>query len=85
MIPAQPSGSGVGQVTAIASGPEGHDPQVWASLATRRIVQVSESAPAPIRDQALAYRDEIQRLLTYYFSEALRCQREGLINAMKGK
>jgi hypothetical protein len=81
MIPAGPAATEVGQVTVLTSGPEGHSPEVWAMLATRKIVQVSEDAPAPIRDQANAYRSRIERLLTHYFSEALRCQREGLINA----
>ena len=50
----------------------------WAALATMRIISVSDTAPPLIRDQAIAFRDNIENVITYYMREAVRSDRYAL-------
>lgn len=58
----------------------------WAALATARIMSVSDHAPPLIRDQAHAFRDQIERLIAHYMREAVRSDRYQLMRnlAMTG-
>jgi len=58
----------------------------WATLATSRIMSVSDSAPPVIKDQAIAFRDQIEYIITHYMREAVRSDRYTLAKnlAMSG-
>lgn len=54
-----------------------------AAQAADRIVSVSDTAHPAIRDQAVAYRSVIEKLLTGYFKQAVRSDRTSVYNALQ--
>ena len=50
-------------------------PEAWAELALRKIINVADTAPQPIRDQAHAYKESIRGVLVNYISMAVQEQR----------
>jgi len=55
----------------------------WAQLAVERMISVSNEAPAPIREQALAYRDNIHALILHYMRQAIFSDRATLSHRMR--
>lgn len=43
----------------------------WASLATDKIIHVGNQTEGPIRDQALAYKQNIKHIIAYYIKQAI--------------
>lgn len=52
-----------GPVEIFVSAPGGHSPKFYAGLAARRIMDVAETAPQPIRDQAYAFRAQMEEVI----------------------
>jgi hypothetical protein len=50
-------------------------PEEWAALCASKIMGVSDMAPAMIRDQAYAFRDQIEHVITHYMREMIRSDR----------
>lgn len=60
----------------------GFTPEEVAKRCADRIMSVSNSAPAPIRDQAFAYKAELEKLLSFYMREAIKSDRTTVLNAL---
>lgn len=72
----QANGQGdVGQVQVFTSNDGGHSPEQIADMAVNKIIAVSETAPPPIRDQALAYRNNIKDVILYYMRKMAQSER----------
>jgi len=72
----QANGQGdVGQVKVFTSNDGGHSPEQIADMAVNKIIAVSETAPPPIRDQALAYRNNIKDVILYYMRKMAQSER----------
>ena len=72
----QANGQGdVGQVQVFTSNEGGHSPEQIADMAVNKIIAVSETAPPPIRDQALAYRNNIKDVILYYMRKMAQSER----------
>lgn len=56
----------------------------WAKLAVERMISISEEAPPAIRDQALAYRDNIHTLILHYMRQAIYSDRASLSHKLRG-
>ena len=65
----------VGSVTVTATVNRGMNAEEWAELAVRKIVSVSMDSPMPIREQALAFRENIKNILIHYFKKVARSER----------
>lgn len=65
----------VGSVTVIATVNRGMNAEEWAESAVRRIVSVSMDSPMPIREQALAFRENVKNILIDYFKKVARSER----------
>ena len=46
-------------------------PEQWAEMAADKIINVSDQAPQPIRDQAYAFRKQLVRVVTNYIRMAV--------------
>ena len=55
----------VGSVTVTTTVNRGMNAEEWAESAVRKIVSVSMDSPMPIREQALAFRENIKNILIY--------------------
>ena len=49
----------------------GHTPEEWAKMAANRIVSISNTAPEPIRQQAHAFKKQVEVLLADYMQKAV--------------
>ena len=65
----------VESVTVITTENRGMNAEEWAEAAVRRIVFVSMDTPMPIREQALAFREQVKTILIHYFSKVARSER----------
>jgi hypothetical protein len=55
-----PGQATVMKVDVAATSNGGHPPEFWAKRCVERLVQVSDTAPPAIREQALAFRDQME-------------------------
>jgi hypothetical protein len=49
----------------------GHTPEEWAKMAANRIVSISSTAPEPLRQQAHAFKQQVEVLLADYMHKAI--------------
>lgn len=61
----------------------GFTPEEVAERCAEKIVSVSETAPPVIRDQAVAFRGQIEALVAFYLREAVKSDRTTVYNALK--
>jgi hypothetical protein len=60
----------------------GHSVEEIVEMCLDKIIYISDTAPAPIRDQAVAYRDNIRPLLVFYINKAVQSDRTTLYNEL---
>lgn len=65
----------IGEVKIITTNKRGMNPDEWVELAVNKIISVSDSAPMPIREQAIAYRENIKYVLGFYFKKVAKSER----------
>lgn len=61
----------------------GETPEEVAARCANKLMHVSESAPAEIRDQAYAFKAHIERVVALYMREAIASDRTTVYNAIK--
>jgi len=61
----------------------GFTPEELAAQAAKRIISAADSTHPAIRDQAIAYRGLIERLLVEYMKQAVRSDRTTVYNALQ--
>jgi len=61
----------------------GFTPEEVAQRCADKIVFVGDSAPPAIRDQALAYKRNITKIIEFYLREAVKSDRTTVYNAIK--
>ncbi len=62
----------VGNLGVVTTEHRGHTVEEVAEMATKRLVSISDEAPAPIRAQAHAFREACKKVITYYMHEAVK-------------
>jgi hypothetical protein len=60
----------------------GFTPEEVASRCVEKLLYVSDSAPKEIRDQALAYKAHIEKIIAYYMKEAISSHVTTVYNAL---
>ena len=65
----------VGQVKIFTSSDGGHSPETMADMAMNKIMAINEKAPAPIRNQAVTYRNNIRDVILYYLNQMAQSER----------
>jgi len=71
----QPNIGSVMKVDVSTTSNGGHPPEFWAKLAADRIVQVSETAHPAIREQAVAFRKNVEQVILLYMNRAIMSDR----------
>ena len=61
----------VGTLGVTTTDNRGHSIEEVAKMATDKIVSISDTAPAPIKAQAHAFKNACQKLIVYYMQEAI--------------
>lgn len=49
-----------------------HPPEWFAQKMTDKIIMVADSAPQPIRDQAMAFRESVYAISLHFVREAMK-------------
>ena len=75
--------SEIGDALVFTSDNGGHSPEQMAEMALNKIMVVSKTAPPVIRDQALAYRDQIRKVLVFYMAKMAENERTTIYALMK--
>ena len=65
----------LGSVKVFTSSNGGHSPETMADMAMNKIMVINEKAPPPIRDQAVAYRNNVRNVILYYLTEMAKTER----------
>ena len=53
----------LGKVGVTTTEGKGHDPEFWAAQATKKICDISDSAPDHIKQQALAFQNQVYTVI----------------------
>ena len=72
--------SRVGSVTAQTTSNTGLSIEYWADRCLEKIIHVGEDNDSVIKDQAIAYRESIRRVLIHYMTNAIKSDRTTLYN-----
>lgn len=68
----------VGSVGVVTTHNRGHSAEELTDMAVNKIIAVGDSAPEPIRAQALAYRENMRNIILHYMRQAMRSERATL-------
>jgi|TARA_R110002094_G_scaffold19136_1_gene30711 hypothetical protein len=61
----------------------GFTPEEIAPRCVNKIIGISDNAPPAIRDQARAYRNEMEKIIAIYMRQAIQSDRTTVYNAIK--
>ena len=61
----------VGNVSVTTTDYRGHTIEEVADMATKKIVSISDQAPAPFREQAHVFKETCKKVVAYYMQEAV--------------
>ena len=70
-------------VTVQTCSNRGFTPEEIEERCVNHIINVSEDAPEVIKGQALAYREQVKTLITFYLREAVKSDRTTVFNELK--
>ena len=66
----------IGNVEVRTNGSSDYSPEYIAQRMVERVIHVSDTAPPAIRDQALAFKDQIYALILSSAKEIIKADRE---------
>ena len=72
----------LGKVGVTTTDGKGHDPEFWATQATKKICDVSANAPEHIKQQALAFQNQVYTVILYTIKNAIESRDTTLINLL---
>ena len=72
----------VGKVDVHATEGKGHDPEIWAAQATKKICDISIDAPEHVKAQAVAFQNQIYTVILYTIKNAIESRDTTLINLL---
>lgn len=69
----------VGTVNVMSSNGGPLTPEQWAKLAADKIMYVGDKTEGPLRDQAIAFKNNIQKIVEYYIKQAVQSHEKHLL------
>ena len=72
----------VGSVEVTTTNNRGFTPEEVAKLCADRLMIVADDAPPAIKDQALAYKEQMQAVIAVYMKQAIQSDRTTVYNAI---
>ena len=73
----------LGQVGVHTTQNKGHDPEFWAEQATKKICEVSMDAPEHVKQQALAFQNQVYTVILYTIKNAIKSQNTTYANLLE--
>ena len=74
-MPEQAFSMEMGSVMVHATQNRGHSAEELTDMALDKIILVGEEMPEPIKAQALAYKDDLRRVVLFYIRQAMLSER----------
>ena len=71
-----------GFVKVVTTNHRGLTVDHWAERCLDRIVYVADKSDSVIKEQALAFKDEIRKVLVHYMTQAVKSDRTTLYNLL---
>lgn len=71
------------KVDVLTTSGRGFTPEEVAKRCSDKLIFVADNAPIEIRDQARAFKNNIERLIAHYMREAIASDRTTVYNALK--
>ena len=72
----------VGSVEVTTTNNRGFTPEEVDKLCADRLMLVADDAPPAIKDQALAYKEQMQAVIAVYMKQAIQSDRTTVYNAI---
>ena len=79
MVLISPAAATISPVEVSVTNGRGMNPEEITDLAMRRIMHVADTAPMPLREQAIAFREQVRGVLTHYLAQAQRSERTTMV------
>jgi hypothetical protein len=79
------SKGGIKDPLVFTTNNRGHSPEEMAEMAMNKIMVVSEEAPPVIRDQAIAHRDKLKKILIFYMNRMAQSERTTIWAEMRNQ
>lgn len=77
------SGGTVSSVQTIVTSGRGMNASEITELALNKLLQVADTAPPAIREQAIAFKDQMRVVINYYVEQAQRSERTTVSNILE--
>jgi hypothetical protein len=71
----EPGRMGVFKVEVETTSKGGHPPEFWAKRCIERLMSVSDSAPPVLREQAQAFKDQMEHVVLLHMKRAIQSDR----------
>ena len=73
----------LGKVEVHSTKIKGHDAEFWAAQATKKICDISDNAPAHVKQQALAFQNQVYTVILYTIKNAIKSQNTTYANLLE--
>lgn len=83
MISGNISGGVLGDATVWTTNNRGHTPEEIAEMTIGRIINIADTAPPVLKDQALEFKDRIKSELVACMNRAIQSDRTTVYNRLK--
>lgn len=70
-----PAQANVMRVEVETTSNRGHPPEFWSNRCVERLIQISDNAPPAIREQAKAFRDQMEHVILFHMRRAIQSDR----------
>ena len=73
----------LGSVAVHTSQNKGHDPEFWAAQATKKICDISMDAPEHVKQQALAFQNQVYSVILQSIKNAINSKNVTYVNLLR--
>lgn len=73
----------LGSVAVHTSQNKGHDPEFWAAQATKKICDISMEAPEHVKQQALAFQNQVYSVILHSIKNAINSKNVTYVNLLR--
>ncbi len=73
----------LGEVGVHTTQNKGHDPEFWAEQATKKICAVSMEAPEHVKQQALAFQNQVYTVILHSIKNTINSKNVTYVNLLR--
>lgn len=77
-----PAAANVFRVDVATTSSGGHSPEFWAHRCVECLIQIADSAPEPIREQAKAFQNRMEGVILHHMKRAIQSDRTTVSHAV---